>query len=329
MNYFKKFIFLPSELTTGFKYNYSKLTDKMLGYERIIDQKTNIGGAFIQNEWKNKNLSLLIGLRADKHNLIDNFIFSPRANVRYMLLNDYIFRLSYSTGYRPPQTFDEDLHVTAVGGNVVVIILGTDLKPEYSQSISGSFDIIKTIGNIKFDSLIEGFYTKLKNAFVLQEAGIDSSSNIILERRNRPGANVRGINQELRVVPVKWMNLQAGFTIQKSEYETPYQWSEDTTVSLVDRILRSPDNYGYISFSLSPVKPLSVAFTGTYTGSMLVPHFAGYIPSDKLETTENFFSLNMKISYNLKITNNYSLELYSGVENIFNSFQKDFDKGEF
>ncbi len=329
MNYFKKFLFLPSELTTGFEYSYGKMTDKMLGYGRIIDQKVNIGGAFIQNEWKNKNLSLLIGLRADKHNLIDNFVFSPRANVRYTLLNDYIFRLSYSTGYRPPQTFDEDLHVTAVGGNVVLMRLDPDLKPEYSQSISGSLDIIKTIGNVKFDFLIEGFYTKLKDAFVLQEAGRDSSSNIILERRNGPGANVKGINLELRIVPSRWLNLQAGFTFQKSEYESPYQWSEDSTVSLVDKILRSPDNYGYVSVSLNPIKPLSVAFTGTYTGSMLVPHFAGYIPSDRLETTENFFSLNMKISYNLKITDNYSMELYSGVENIFNSFQKDYDKGEY
>lgn len=329
MNYFKKFIFLSSEFTTGFEYNYSKLTDKMLGYGRIIDQKANIGGAFIQNEWKDKNLSLLIGIRADKHNLIENFIFSPRANVRYTLFNDYTFRLSYSTGYRPPQTFDEDLHVTAVGGNVVLMRLNPDLKPEYSQSISGSFDIIKTIGNVKFDFLVEGFYTKLKDAFVLQETGRDSSSNIILERRNGPGAKVQGINLELRIVPTRWINLQAGFTIQKSEYETPYQWSEDTTVSLVDRILRSPNNYGYISLSLNPIKLLSVAFTGIYTGSMLIPHFAGYIPSDKLETTENFFSLNMKISYNLKVTDNYSIELYSGVENIFNSFQKDFDKGEY
>jgi outer membrane receptor for ferrienterochelin and colicins len=329
MNYFKKFLFLPSELTTGFEYNYGKMTDKMLGYGRIIDQKVNIGGAFIQNEWKNKNLSLLFGVRADKHNLIDNFVFSPRANIRYTLLNDYIFRLSYSTGYRPPQTFDEDLHVTAVGGNVVLMKLDPNLKPEYSKSISGSFDIIKTIGNVKFDFLIEGFYTRLEDAFVLQEAGVDSSSNIILERRNGPGANVKGINLELRVVPTRWMNLQAGFTLQNSKYESPYQWSKDSTVSLVDKILRSPDNYGYVSVSLNPVKPLSVALTGTYTGSMLVPHFAGYISSDKLETTDNFFALNMKLSYDIKIASSYSMEIYSGIENIFNSFQKDFDKGKF
>jgi outer membrane receptor for ferrienterochelin and colicins len=328
MNYIEKLIFSPSELTAGFEYTYGNLEDVMTGYGRLLKQKVNIGGVYIQNEWKTGSMSFLLGVRADKHNLINEFILSPRANIRYTLLKDYVFRLSYSTGYRAPQTFDEDLHVTAVGGNVILMRLAENLQPEYSKSISGSVDIYKTIGNISFNFLAEGFYTKLYDSFILQEIGTDSSGNIILERSNGEGATVKGINLEVKLVPVRWLNFQAGLTLQKSEYSTPFQWSEDSTAALVDRLLRSPESYGYLNMSLSPVSYFSAAITGIYTGSMLVPHYAGYIEHDKLEETESFFTLNLKLMYDLKVSNNYSIQFFGGIENIFNSFQNDFDKGE-
>lgn len=329
MNYFEKLLIYPSEFTAGAEYTYGNLEDVMTGYGRILKQKVNIGGIFIQNEWKTDKISFLLGLRADKHNLIDDFIFSPRANIRYAFMNDYTFRLSYSTGYRAPQTFDEDLHITAVGGNVILMQLAENLKPEYSKSISGSVDIFKSFGNVSVNFLIEGFYTKLDNAFILQEIGQDPNGNIILERRNGEGVSVSGVNFEIRAVPFEQLNFQAGFTVQKSEFSTPYQWSEDSTVSLVGILLRSPGNYGYFNLSLSPLKELSVTASGIYTGSMLIPHYAGYIASDRLENSESFFTLTLKLSYNFKISSNYSVQVFTGVENLFDSYQKDFDKGKF
>lgn len=329
VNYIKRLLFSPSELTAGFEYTYGNLEDEMKGYSRLIKQKVNIGGVFLQNEWKTEKMSLLLGIRADKHNLISDVIFSPRANIRYTLLNDYVFRLSYSTGYRAPQTFDEDLHVTAVGGNVVLMQLAENLQPEYSKSISGSIDVFKKVGNVSFNFLAEGFYTKLNYAFILQEVGTDPSGNIILERRNGEGATVKGINLEAKIIPSRWLNFQAGLTLQKSEYSTPFQWSEDSTTALVDRLLRSPDRYGYLNVTLTPLENISAAITGIYTGSMLVPHYAGYIPNDLLEETESFLTLNLKLTYDLKVSNNYAIQLFTGIENIFNSYQKDFDKGEF
>ena len=76
----------------------------------------------------------------DKHNLIDHAIFSPRANVRFNPTSDINLRLSYSSGFRAPQAFDEDLHITAGGGDVAIIQISPDLKEENSQSISASAD---------------------------------------------------------------------------------------------------------------------------------------------------------------------------------------------
>ena len=36
--------------------------------------------------------------------------------------------------------------------------------------------------------------------------------------------------------------------------------------------MRTPNTYGYFTATYTPIKPLSIALSGTYTGSMLVPH---------------------------------------------------------
>jgi len=69
--------------------------------------------------------------------------------------------------------------------------------------------------------------------------------------------------------------------------------------------------------------------SGVYTGSMLVQHFAGYIPKDTEVKTPAFFDMGFKIAYNFKLKENITLQLNAGMKNIFNSYQKDFDKGEF
>ncbi|MBP1640719.1 MAG: TonB-dependent receptor [Bacteroidetes bacterium] len=323
---FDKLLFMPASFTTGAEYQFDELNDKMPGYNRDIDQTTKIAGFFAQNEWKTKKISLLAGARIDKHNLIDHAIISPRFNIKYNIADNLQSRLSYASGFRAPQAFDEDLHVAAVGGQVMLIHLANDLKPERSHSFSGSLDYYLNIGKVQTNLMVEAFYTRLNNVFVLQETGTDDAGNLTEERRNGPGANVQGINIEGKLVPSRIFNLQLGYTIQRSNYLKPQAWSDDASVTPVKRMLRSPNSYGYFTFEVEPSKSLSVSCTGTYTGSMLAPHFAGYIASDELKVTPDFFDAGIKASYKFFI-NSMNLQLNAGVQNILNSYQSDFDKG--
>ena len=70
----------------------------------------------------------------------------PRANLRFNPTDNINLRLSYSSGFRAPQAFDEDLHVENVGGNVAMVELAKDLKEERSQSLSASADIYHRFG---------------------------------------------------------------------------------------------------------------------------------------------------------------------------------------
>lgn len=319
-----KCLFMPAEFTGGLEYSYDNLHDKMPGYNREVKQTTHIESFFAQNEWKNKQWSFLIGGRLDKHNLMDHIIFSPRANVRFNPTDDINIRVAYSSGFRAPQAFDEDLHIEAVGGNVAMIELADDLKEEKSNSLSASVDFYHRFGPVQVNLLAEGFYTNLKNVFTLEKTGTNEQGNIILERRNGSGARVAGVNLEGKMA-YAWMQVQAGATIQRSRYKEPERWSDQ--VEAQKRMFRTPDVYGYLTATLTPVNRLAVAVTGTYTGSMLVQHNAGYIAQDCDVTTPDYFDMGIKLSYDIPLFKSVTLQVNGGVKNLFNAYQKDFDKG--
>lgn len=321
-----KCLFMPAEFTGGAEYSYDDLQDVMTGYHRTIAQTVHIGSLFLQNEWKNDKWSFLIGARMDKHNLIDHAIFSPRANVRFNPIPDINLRMSYSSGFRAPQAFDEDLHITAVGGDVAIIQISPDLKEENSQSVSVSADFYRRFGAVQTNFLIEGFYTDLRHVFVLEEIGRDEQNNLLLERRNGAGARVMGINLEAKAA-YAWMQIQAGATLQRSRYKEPEAWSSNTSIVPQKKMFRSPDVYGYFTSTFTPVKRLSASLTGTYTGSMLVQHLKGYIPEDREETTPGFFDMNVKLAYDFPLFKSVTLQVNAGVQNMFNAYQSDFDKG--
>lgn len=321
-------LFLPATFTGGMEYNYDDLEDVMLGYQRTIAQTVHIGSLFAQNEWKNKHWSFLIGGRLDKHNLMDHLIFSPRANLRFNPTDDVNLRLSYSNGFRAPQAFDEDLHVTAVGGDVSLIQLSPNLKEEKSQSLSTSADFYHRFGPVQVNFLVEGFYTDLRNVFLLEKIGQDAEGNLLLERRNGKGARVMGINLEGKMVYAR-MQLQAGATLQRSRYKEPETWSDNPQITPQKKMFRSPDTYGYFTATLTPIKAFTASLSGTYTGSMPVQHMAGYIPEDREETTPGFFDMNLKLAYDIPLYHSVVLQVNGGVQNLFNAYQSDFDKGEY
>ena len=321
---FNKCLFMPADLTVGAEYNEDYLNDNMWGYGRVTNQVVRIGSIYAQNEWKNEKWSFLIGGRLDKHSLVKGVIFSPRANLRYNPIRNIHLRASYSYGFRAPQAFDEDLHIDNVGGIVSMIRLADDLRVEKSQSVSLSADMYHTWGKWQGNLLVEGFYTDLSDVFVLTEVGVENGV-LIKERRNESGARIGGMNLEGKIACGNLWQLQAGLTWHKSLYKEAHAWADD--VEATRKMFRTPDLYGYFVTSVNPYKTLMLSLSGTYTGSMLVEHHAGYIAANRTETTPGFFDLNCKLSYDFKLYGHINLQLNAGVQNFLNAWQKDFDQG--
>lgn len=323
-------LFAPAMFTGGVEYQSNSLHDVMTGYHRDMQQDVRIAGGFVQNEWRLNRWTMLVGARLDKHNLIDHPIFSPRVNFLYKPSDNLQARLTYSTGFRAPQAYDEDLHVTAVGGEGVQIRLADGLREERSNSFSGSVDWSFPMGHWQSNILLEGFYTDLHHVFVLEDIGEDQNGDKIKERRNGSGAKVYGVNLDAKVAHGREAQLQLGFTVQRSRYNRAEVWtSEGEEEQTTKRMPRTPDYYGYFTFTSAPLKNFDFSLSGTYTGKMIVPHMAGYIEKSRMEHTPQFMDLNLKLNYTFVLKDHIKMQVNGGVQNIFNSFQKDLDKGEF
>ena len=217
------------------------------------------------------------------------------------------------------------------------------------------------------------------------------------------GAKILGLNLEGKV-SYRWLSLQAGLTLSSNKYDANQEWGvrqkvkgdhdaayydtfvpkadgsdfdkvaadgEAQTISMTSKnITRTPSAYGYFTIGINPVRPLNIALTGTFTGSMYVPHVVkwgqnsavtdraaiaaglrqeGYklglvdesgaavqedgapkevdVEWNELVKTKSFFDLGTKITYDLRLFTKTNLQLYCGVNNLFNAFQSDYDFG--
>ena len=319
---------MPADLSVGAEYSYNGLHDRMLGYGRDFSQIVHLYGGYVQNEWKNEKWSVLVGARLEKHNMLSRPVCTPRATVRFTPMQGIILRAGYSAGYRAPQAYDEDLHVAAVGGEVSLISLDPNLKPEYSHSATLSGDFYHNFGAWETNLTLEGFYTYLQDVFFLREEGHDSSGNLLITRTNAPGAWVGGLNVEGKLAYKDILLLQLGYTFQRSRYVEALCWSSDPDILPQKRMLRTPDNYAYLLLNVTPVHHFTISLTGKATGNMLVPHHAGYIAKDEEVRTKPFWELGLKLSYDIHLYKHYCLEVNAGVKNVLNQYQQDLDQGK-
>ena len=313
-------------LTVGAEYVYDDVMDSIRAYQYVLDQTTGNFGAFLQSDWEiRKGITLLAGVRADKHNLVDRVIFSPRVSLLYKLRTFTQFRLTWGTGFRAPQAFDADMHIAFAGGGVSRVVLSPALVEERSQSLSGSVNYDKATEKFIAGFTLEGFYTKLNDAFFLQPIGQDEFGDVF-EKRNGSGAAVQGITLELRGNYNKKMQVEAGYTLQTSLYDEAVENIEGLDPKR--EFLRTPNRYGYVTYALTPGDRFNASISGVYTGSMLMTHFAGAPEQtvDEYKTTPSFFELGFKVGYtfNFDVVDS-GLEVFAGVKNLTNAYQNDFD----
>ncbi|MFW6019052.1 MAG: TonB-dependent receptor [Bacteroidales bacterium] len=328
-------LLVPSMLTAGVEWKYQDLFDEKLGLPNVVvaDQQIQNLGLYLQNDWDLRFVTLQLGMRFDQHSNIENGILSPRINLLHDLNNNWQLRAGYATGFRAPQIFSEDLHIEVAGAKRVITRVDEKLKAENSESYTASVDYTGKIKNSDFYALAEGFYTELHDAFVSEIMEDNSGETVIMFRTNGAGATVGGINLEMNYVPFNDLVIETGFTWQKSNYQEkevlwePKSGNADYVVS-TKNMLRSPDTYGFFNVRYSPEHKWTFSLNSAYTGSMTTPHLVN--PENeytKLEKTPVFFDLDAKVSYHLHLEKKFSVEIFTGVKNILNSYQSDFDAG--
>ncbi|WP_291727653.1 TonB-dependent receptor [Bernardetia sp.] len=316
-------------LTFGTEYVTDDVLDMIEAYNYEIDQTTRNLGIFLQSDWQITNkLNLLSGLRMDKHNFVENPIFSPRLSFLYKIQPQMQLRVTWSTGFRASQAFDADMHLAFAGGGISRISLAENLKQERSNSFSTSLNYDKATENFIAGFTLEGFYTDLNNAFYLAPLGEDEFGERF-EKRNGQGATVQGITLETRANYNKKVQLEVGFTLQSSLFDEPVENIEG--LELKREFLRTPNDYGFATLSITPNNRFAINMNAVYTGKMQLVHFAGAPEQaiDEYKTSNPFTEFSFKTSYDFPLKNTDSkLQFFGGIKNLLNAYQDDFDTGK-
>ncbi len=324
---FGKCLFMPATLTVGAEYQANKLTDNQPMFNRVLSQEPAVAGLYLQNEWSNDKLNLLLGGRLDKHSMLDTPVFSPRVSLRYTPAEPLILRLSYASGYRAPQAFDEDLHIESVGGKNIYIMLDENLRPEYSNTINASVDLYRKAGDFQFNLLVEGFYTKLDDVFVLTDSKPDDQGHEFMTRVNGHSATVFGSSITAKLAYQTKFVLDAGYTIQRSEYSEPVMWSADFPEGNTN-FFRNPDQYGFVTLNYNAFRNFTASATANITGKMQIQHLLSEVvdgAKDRIVTTPVFTDMAFRVAYDIPLTVSTTMQVSLGVKNVLNQFQNELD----
>jgi outer membrane receptor for ferrienterochelin and colicins len=313
-----------STLTWGTQYTRDEIDDVQLGYDRVLRESYTDYALFAQDDRKlGSRLTVLWGARVDDHSAVDKPIVSPRGAVLWSPKNNLTLRASAGRGFRPPATFDEDLHIELIGGGRARVIRnGPGLREESSTSFLLSTEWRPTFarrGSAAFEVAL--FSTRLNDLFFNQEADDPTTEPFELLKVNLGGATVEGIELSGSVRWGSTLSLDAGFVVQTARFDEP----EPDFGSR--NFFRTPEQYGNLGLRIELPQESTLFIGGIYTGRMDAPHFAGFIAERRLERTPEFLTFDVNVSHEFDLGDEKAITLTIGGRNITDQYQADLDRG--
>jgi outer membrane receptor for ferrienterochelin and colicins len=309
-------------LLAGYQYSWEHVEDNAPSYGRTYGGTFRNRGLYVQDEWHaSERFTLIGGARLDQSNQVSRTILSPRAGVKYSIADNVVWRATLSTGFRAPAVFDEDLHIAQVGGDGFVLRNHPQLREERSFSFTTGIDAGGTIFNRRFQLTSSLFHTGLRDAFVLTEDTVREGSFRRLLRVNGSGAEISGVTLDADLQLTSALRLRGGHTFQRARWNVP-----EPQFGARD-FFRTPSRYGFAGIDAELPGGVSAILTLDHTGSMIVPHYRGFIPADRLETTSRFLVANAVISRTFDYGDRSRVRLFLNVQNAGNAYQPDLDRG--
>ncbi|MBN1894623.1 TonB-dependent receptor [bacterium] len=284
-------------------------------------------GFFLQDNlhWgSHKKIEFVLGARMDQHSTLRDWIVSPRIHAKWNAGKGTTFRLAYTTGFKPPQTYDEDLHLCGIQGDQRIIRNAQNLREEKSTTYSAGYEFQEYLKGIPTMLSFTAFRTRLSDSFTEQfmskESGIEK-----WERVNSDGATAQGVELDLGIRPFPGIELRGGLTYIHGRYDSPH---EDFQTR---RFLRTPDWSGNIQFIVAPSHRIHFFLAGDSFGETDVPHEI-LVPEQEtprliLERGNPFFQIDLGIIYRVPVNSSFNMEINMGIKNITDAFQEDLDQG--
>lgn len=312
-------ILKPLTLTGGVEFMHDDLWDgTAVDNTASVDEEYHNIGGFLQADWDHKLFNFVGGLRIDKHSEMDTVKVSPRFNGIWKITDDLRWRIGWSTGFKAPQVFDEDFHIeqsTSAGSTYARRLRNaSNLKAETSHSVSSDFSADIDFGKFDIEAGAGLFFTLIKDKMEVDyenPSEVDAVNQInYFDRVNVDGTSkLLGYNLELAVSWSKWAKLSSGFTVMQM-----YKLEDGTKMQEV------PNIGGFTSLDFF-WKGLTASFSNVIIGKQKIynDNVGGLVETDV------FAVFNARLAYKFRIAGNGNLEVFAGIDNIGNSYQKDLD----
>jgi outer membrane receptor for ferrienterochelin and colicins len=306
----------------GAQVSTETLHDEQPAYGRRMNLQYSNAGVYVQDDWAFvPRWQLLYGVRADAHTALASPVLSPRVALMHSPVPAFDIRVSAARGFRAPQVFDEDLHLSSAAGNIRIIELDPDLREERSTNVMAGFEWKPEAGPGQALIEINAFHTGLRDLFSVQEADDPATPVFEFRKVNFGRARVYGLE-----VNVGWgigdrLVLQGGVVEQRARYAEPEPdfGSRD--------FFRTPRRYSNASLTWQVPRVADVFAAVRHTGSMRAPHYAGFIDEDRLESTPPFVVMDLAVSRTLGTGGQARLTLGVFARNLTNAYQPDLDRG--
>jgi outer membrane receptor for ferrienterochelin and colicins len=307
----------------GSQLNHEHLQDRQPAYSRIIDDTYTDVGLYVQDDWFFANgWELVYGARLDKHTKINAVVASPRAALMWSPQTTLKFRGSVATGFQAPRVFDEDLHITQIGGEGRVIRNSKNLRQESSITCTLGTEWRPRLGSGSAMLDFNLFHTGIRHLFNVHEDDSPTTPDLEFVRTNSGTAKVYGVELNLGYgIPEKFQ-VEAGYVEQRSRFGQP-----EPDFNSND-FFRTPNRYGTVTATWKHRRLADVFLGAKFTGPMKAPHYAGFIAEDRLETTPSFITLDVSVSRSFNFGRDSKMIFSVGAKNLTNSYQQDLDQGQ-
>lgn len=296
-------------LRTGFSYRYSNVEEEIAFTTDLLNRnyagdyqlKEKVPGFFAENTLYllEDKLTWMVGVRGDDHNQF-GFRLTPRTLLKYAFSPETVVRANFGTGWRTANLFSENVGLLVSSRD---IIIADDLAPEramnYGINFTHKFEGVENGGVLSLD-----FYrTDFQNQ-IFPDYDTNPQQAII---QNFEGESVsNGFQAELALHFIEQFNWKVGYT-----YLDVYR-------EVAGEKQQLPFNAKHKIVSTFSYQPLSKKYhfdaNVHWYGQKRLPN-TQQNPTEfqRPDFSESYAVINTQFTYNLK-----RLELYTGVENIFN-----------
>ena len=312
----------------GFQYEQETLEDDQLDANgafltTLHDDEFDNFGIFVQDEWQlTDKLEIVPGIRFDKANTLDKWVFSPRIAARYTATSELTLRANFSSGFLAPRVFDEDIHIENIGGTPRDIVNADALVEERSYTFALGTDFTPKALNGDLTTAVQFYYTILQDSYDLDEGSIRvEGGREKIDRVNSDGSTIFGIEWDASYRFDEQWSMDAGLAYSRARFD-----SIDTDRG-TDKYNKTPDWSGLVQLNYRNTDLFDAFLATKWTGEMVADRLDSVVPgANPIETTEHFFVVDLGISKKFEFQQ-FGVTVRAGINNLLDAYQNDMENG--